>query len=118
MGGGGKDGKDGGGNGIDDWGWDAGNSGSHTEPVGTKQADGLGIYDMSGNICEWLQDWYGASYYGNSPRNNPGGPSSGSYRIGRGGGWSGGGWSSRAAYRDDDSPGDRTSDIGFRLALP
>jgi len=55
--------------------------------VGTKAANGLGIYDMSGNVWEWCWDWYSSSYYGSSPASNPTGPASDLYRVRRGGSW-------------------------------
>lgn len=84
---GGKREKYAGGNDVDAVAWYGSNSGSRTHPVGQKQPNGLGLYDMSGNVWEWCQDWYGGSYYNQSSRDNPGGPSSGSSRVIRGGGW-------------------------------
>lgn len=72
---------------IDDVAWYRGNSGDHTHEVGTKSPNELGIYDMSGNVCEWCSDWYDSDYYSTSPQNNPQGPSFGSYRVQRGRSW-------------------------------
>lgn len=58
-----------------------------THDVGTKQPNELGLYDMSGNVFEWCSDWYDSNYYSNSPSSNPSGPSTGSHRVIRGGGW-------------------------------
>lgn len=67
--------------------WHSDNSGYKTHPVGLKQANELGLYDMSGNVWEWCSDWYGENYYANSPANNPKGPDAGSLRVLRGGSW-------------------------------
>ena len=58
-----------------------------TREVGTKLPNALGLYDMSGNVWEWVSDWYDSSYYSSSPQNDPQGPDSGSFRVLRGGGW-------------------------------
>ncbi|MDP2279759.1 MAG: SUMF1/EgtB/PvdO family nonheme iron enzyme, partial [Nitrospirota bacterium] len=68
---GGKSERYSGGNDIDSVAWYNKNSGGKTHPVGTKQPNGLGIYDMSGNVWEWVNDWYDEFYYKNSPKNNP-----------------------------------------------
>jgi formylglycine-generating enzyme required for sulfatase activity len=67
------------------WDWD--NSPSGTQPVGGKTANPFGLYDMHGNVMEWVADWYDSGYYSVSPLNNPPGPASGTYRVLRGGSW-------------------------------
>jgi len=94
--------------------YDGNNSPSGSKPVGTKAPNGIGTYDMSGNVYEWCWDWYSSSYYNSSLQNNPTGPASGSYRVLRGGGWGGSAYYCRVAYRFSSTP--YSSDaIGFRL---
>ena len=95
--------------------WYYGSDGSKTHPVKTKNANELGIYDMSGNVWEWCQDWRGS--YSGSPQFNPKGPSSGSYRVRRGGGWCFSASDCQVSFRAYYTPGDRNDFIGFRLAL-
>jgi len=98
--------------------WYSGNSGGRTHPVGTKSPNRLGIYDMSGNVWQWVQDWYGPSYYQESPRSNPQGPASGSYHVLRGGSWLAGAGYARAACRGRLISGFyRINHCGFRLAM-
>ncbi len=114
---GGREEKYAGGDDLDSLGWYSGNSGSRTHEVGTKASNGLGIYDMSGNVWEWVSDWYKHDYYAESPKYNPQGPSTGSLRVIRGGSWNSHARYCRAAVRDSFRPALRPSLIGFRLAL-
>ncbi|MDE5610779.1 MAG: SUMF1/EgtB/PvdO family nonheme iron enzyme [Odoribacter sp.] len=108
-----------GGNDIDEVAWYWGNSEEKysTSPVGLKKANELGIYDMSGNVWEWCQDWYSSNYYANSPQTDPAGPETGSRRVGRGGSWNHGAQDCRVSYRYDNRPDVRYIGLGFRVAL-
>ena len=102
---------------LDDVAWYEDNCGETTHIVGTKQANELGIYDMSGNVYEWCQDWYGETYYENSSTTDPQGPASGTDRVLRGGAWSSLAQNSHVAYRGYFNPGGRFNDDGLRLVL-
>ena len=99
---------------IDAVAWYTGNSGNSTHIVGSKRANALGIYDMSGNVWEWCKDWYAKSYV-SYDTNNPVGPSSGSYRVNRGGCCSNSAFYCRVAYRNFSLPGYRFYGLGFRV---
>lgn len=89
------------------------NSGSKTHPVGQKKPNGLGLYDMSGNVWEWVQDWYGD--YPTGSVTDPAGPSSGSDRVFRGGCWYGNAYGCRSAFRYGVTPDVGGYSMGFRL---
>ena len=102
-------------NNLSDVAWYTDNSGSKTHTVGSKQANELGIYDMSGNVYEWCQDWKGS--YSSSSQVNPTGDNSGSSRVFRGGSWIGTARGCRSSYRSIYAPDNRHSSLGLRLVL-
>ncbi|MCL2444422.1 MAG: formylglycine-generating enzyme family protein, partial [Treponema sp.] len=95
--------------------WYRENSGSRTHEVGKKAPNGLGIYDMSGNVVEWCWDWFGS--YTSGTKTDPTG-ASGFFRVRRGGCWADSSGSVRSVYRDDIPPGNRSYYYGFRVSRP
>jgi formylglycine-generating enzyme required for sulfatase activity len=92
------------------------NSGG-THPVGQKIANPWGLYDIHGNVWEWVQDWYNQSYSSQSPSTDPSGPTTGSQHVVRGGSWhqTSGSW--RSAFRKGYNPDYRGISIGFRVVM-
>jgi formylglycine-generating enzyme required for sulfatase activity len=94
--------------------WYGSNSNSQTRPVGGKAGNGFGLHDMAGNVWEWVSDRFGS--YSSGAQTNPPGPSSGTFRVFRGGSWNYSSYNLRASYRYDLSPVDSYNFIGCRAA--
>lgn len=105
-----------GGNGVlSDMGWWSGNAGGTPHPVAQKLANAFGIYDMHGNMAEWVNDRYDATYYSTGPNLDPPGPAAGSTRVIRGGDWASGAQFSRSTGRSNFAPSAKGDLGGFRL---
>ncbi len=94
--------------------WHSGNAGSTTHAVMTKTGNGRGLYDLSGNVWEWLWDWYQPNYAA-LPSTDPKGPSTGTYRVIRGGAWYGTATDTRVAERNVSASTNRYDPLGFRI---
>lgn len=90
---------------------------SNTAPVGSLPPNSYGLFDMAGNVYEWVSDWHEEDYYQNSPKENPKGPKSGKKKVMRGGSWINYPTGVRPADRTDSKPKDRMDFVGFRCAL-
>src|SRR3989304_3552642 len=101
---------------LNDYSWLKTNSDNKPHPVGQKGANGLGLYDMCGNIQEWVSDYYEGEYYSTSPMNNPKGPSTSQYRVARGGSFLNSSWGIRTTIRYRSAIGGRGREFGLCFA--
>jgi formylglycine-generating enzyme required for sulfatase activity len=91
-------------------------NGNGPHPVAQKAPNAWKLYDMLGNVWQWVEDWYSETYYRLDERTDPRGPAEGEYRGLRGGSWFVAAWDVRAVLRYARSPGNRNNDFGFRCA--
>ncbi len=89
---------------------------AHVAPVGTFPPNKFDLYDMAGNVYEWVEDWYSEDSYNNRPTKNPLGPKKGSYKVIRGGSWINYSVGTRPTDRTDTKPNERLDFVGFRCA--
>ena len=100
---------------LGDYAWYRKNSGYGTQAVGGKSPNRWGLHDMHGNVAEWVQDWYDEDYYASSSGVDPRGPTSGSYRVLRGGHFISSAEYVRSALRYHTSPSNNDGHFGVRL---
>jgi formylglycine-generating enzyme required for sulfatase activity len=99
---------------LGNYAWYVANAKSQVQPVGQKQPNAWGLYDLHGNVLEWVEDWFGA--YSAEAQTNPSGPKLGSKRVVRGGSWFSVAADCRSSFRSSYSSGLRDCFLGFRLA--
>jgi formylglycine-generating enzyme required for sulfatase activity len=105
---------------LDNYAWYAANSGNKTHPVGQKKPNAFGLFDMHGNVLQWCADWLDKDYYGNSPKSDPQGPATGTFRVLRGGSWPSNPSLCRSPYRTWNVPTHTVGKIGsfgFRIVV-
>jgi len=97
--------------------WTSNSDPPPTEPVGNWYPNGYGLYDMAGNVWEWVSDWYDPNYYKKSPKKDPKGPDVGVEKVLRGGSWFNSAYYLRVAFRNHSVPENTDDAIGFRCAM-
>lgn len=102
---------------LTDHAWVTANANSSTHPVGTKKPNAFGLHDTSGNVREWVNDWYDGAYYAESPKTDPKGPKKGFGKAYRGGSKDGAEFPTRSSYRWRETPDTAAQNLGFRLAM-
>jgi formylglycine-generating enzyme len=106
-----------GGNNLDELSWNSDYAGKKTQPVGTRQPNGLEIYDMNDNVSEWCNDWFNQDYYKSSPKDNPKGPTTGLNRVIRGSDGRTNDLSARAAFRSGAAQDSQIRTNGLRVVF-
>jgi len=102
---------------LGDYAWYLNNARYRSHPVGLKKPNPLGLYDMTGNVWQWVSDWYAEDFYAKSPRDNPQGPATGRMRVLRGGFWGDTADFARVTRRISLAPDVKGPGYGFRLAM-
>ena len=97
--------------------WVTANAGGTTHPVGTKKPNAFGVYDASGNVREWVSDWYSPDYYARSPKVDPQGPTTGYGKAYKGGSKDGAEFPTRSSYRWRETPDTKVQNLGFRIVM-